>query len=186
MATIAGSRIPNPGHTAMFVDGNRYLYNFAGTGEGRHSGTTERQTAEGRRNAGYEIGKNDFKKILSQLERDPKTGKITEKIQIYTHSRALLLVRDILKLLLEMIKQNSAEFADAVNEIDYVLNMTPRQSGAIDVPKGANSFSIDHTWDMLSGDDMGNNIGFKTNTKSGSSGASHQNKTFTQRLARFY
>lgn len=80
LATIAGSGIPNPGHTAMFVDGNRYLYNFAGTMEVRHSGATERQTAEGRKNAGYEIGRSDFKKILSQLERDPKTRKITEKI----------------------------------------------------------------------------------------------------------
>ncbi len=185
LATIAGSGIPNPGHTSMFVDGNRYLYNFAGTKEVRHSGFTEGQTAEGRRNAGYEVGKSDFKKILSQLERDPKTGKITEKIQIYTHSRGAAFGAGYTEALLEMIKQNSDEFADAVNEIDYVLNMAPHQSDAIDSPKGSNSFSIDHTWDMLSGDDMGNNIGFKTNTKSGSPGLSHQNKTFSKEVGAF-
>ena len=29
----------------------------------------------------------DWNTILSKLKRDPKTGKIIEKIQIYTHSR---------------------------------------------------------------------------------------------------
>lgn len=38
--------------------------------------------------------------------------------------------------------------------------MAPHQSAAIDAPKGANSFPIDHIWNMLSGDDMGNNVGF--------------------------
>lgn len=126
---------------------------------------------------GYAI--NNFKKILSQLERDPKTGKITEKIQIYTHSRGAAFGAGYTEALLEMIKQNSAEFADAVNEIDYVLNMAPHQSDAIDALKGANSFSIDHTWDMLSGDDMGNNVGFKTNTEAWGPKVSHKNKTFT-------
>ncbi|KIO74466.1 hypothetical protein TH53_26300, partial [Pedobacter lusitanus] len=132
LATIAGSGIPNPGHTAMFVDGNRYLYRFASKKEVRYSGLIEGQTAEGRREAGYEVGKGDFKRILSQLERDPKTGKIVEKIQIYTHSRGAAFGAGYTEALLEMIKQNASEFADAVHEIDYVLNMAPHQSDAID------------------------------------------------------
>jgi hypothetical protein len=66
-----------------------------------------------------------------------------------------------------------------------VLNLAPHQSNSIDASDGANSFSIDHTWDMLSGDDMGNSTGFQTNTKSGSLGASHQNKTFTNEVGSF-
>lgn len=65
------------------------------------------------------------------------------------------------------------------------MNLAPHQSNFITAPKGSNSFSIEHTWDMLSGDDMGNNIGFKTNTKSGSPGESHQNKTFAKEVGVF-
>ena len=185
LATIAGSGIPNPGRTSMFVDGNRFLYSFAGKKEVQYSKFTTGQTAEGRIKAGYEVGKSDFKMILSQLERDPKTGKITEKIQIYTHSRGAAFGVGYTEALLEMIKQNADEFADAVNEIDYVLNMAPHQSDDFSAPIGVKSFSIDHDWDMASGDDMGNNIGFKTNTDSWSPGLSHKNKTFKKEVGAF-
>ncbi|KIO79005.1 hypothetical protein TH53_00100, partial [Pedobacter lusitanus] len=68
---------------------------------------------------------------------------------------------------------------------DYVLNMAPHQSDAIDATAGVKSYSIDHDWDMLSGDDMGNNIGFKTNTKSGKVGESHKNQTFVNEVGAF-
>ncbi|KIO74565.1 hypothetical protein TH53_25750 [Pedobacter lusitanus] len=63
--------------------------------------------------------------------------------------------------------------------------MAPHQSDAIDAPADVKSYSIDHDWDMLSGDDMGNNIGFKTNTKSGSAGLSHKNMTFVNEVRAF-
>lgn len=113
LRTISSSGIPNPGGTSMFVDGNRYLYQLGSTTGVRNSGLLEGQTAEGRQKAGYEVGKEDFKEILSQLARDPKTGKITEKIQIYTHSRGAAFGAGYTEALLEMIKQNASEFADA-------------------------------------------------------------------------
>jgi RHS repeat-associated protein len=185
LRTIASSGLPNPGGEPHYVDGNRYLYSFGNKREVRNSGFTEGQTAEGRRSAGYEIGKADFENILAKLEKDPKTGKITEKIQIYTHSRGAAFGAGYTEALLEMIKQNSSKFADANNVIDYVLNLAPHQSDAIDAPKGVASFSIDHDWDMLSGDDMGNNTGFKTNTASGMLKTSHKNETFTREVGAF-
>lgn len=169
----------------MFVDGNRYLYQLGSTTGVRNSGLLEGQTAEGRQKAGYEVGKEDFKGIISQLAKNPKTGKITEKIQIYTHSRGAAFGAGYTEALLEMIKQNASEFADAEHEIDYVLNMAPHQSNDITAPNGVDSYSIDHTWDMLSGDDMGNNTGFKTNTAAGSPVMSHQNKTFVKEVGAF-
>lgn len=63
--------------------------------------------------------------------------------------------------------------------------MAPHQSNDITAPNGVDSYSIDHTWDMLSGDDKGNNTGFKTNTAAGSPGMSHQNKTFVKEVGAF-
>lgn len=110
--------------------------------------------------------KKDFNKILSMLERDPKTNKVIEKIQIYTHSRGGAFGAGYTDALLELIKNNADQFANPNNVIDYVLNLAPHQSNSLDAPDGANSFSIDHTWDMLSGNDMGgNNTSFRTNTE---------------------
>ena len=72
-------------------------------------------------------------------------------------------------------------FADPNNVIEFVLNMAPHQSDQITAPEGADSYSIDHDWDMLSGNDMGNNTSFKTNTAAGNLGLSHQNKNLHSR-----
>lgn len=122
---------------------------------------------------------------MSMLERDPESGKITEKIQIYTHSRGAAFGAGYTDALLDLIKRNSDQFANPNNVIDYVLNLAPHQSNSITAPDGVNSFSIDHTWDMLSGNDMGNNVGFQTNTQSGSPGKSHRNGTFTNEVGAF-
>lgn len=47
------------------------------------------------------------------------------------------------------------------------------------------SFSIDHTWNMLFGNDMKNNIAFTTNTESGNPGKSHRNATFKTEVGAF-
>lgn len=80
-----------------------------------------------------------------------------------------------------MIKDNAALFADPNNVIDYVLNLAPHQSDVVSAPEGVDSCSIDHTWDMLSGNDMKNNTAFKTNTVAGSPGLAHQNKSFIKK-----
>lgn len=83
LRTIASSGIPNPGGEIHYVDGDRGYSSSLYTGETfpieNNSGL-----AIARREGGYAAGKKDFNDILAKLERDPKTGKITEKFK-YTH-----------------------------------------------------------------------------------------------------
>lgn len=182
LRTIAGSGIPNPGGQIHFVDGNRggIIRNWERIMSNHYAiGATDRF------NGGQNAAKADFQKILSILERDPKTNKVIEKIQIYTHSRGAAFGAGYTDALFDLIKKNSDEFADPNNVIDYVLNLAPHQSNSINALDGVNSFSIDHTWDMLSGNDMGNNTSFRTSTEAGNLKNSHRNKTFTTEVGAF-
>lgn len=85
-----------------------------------------------------------------------------------------------------MISQNADKFEDATNVVEFVLNIAPHQSDLITSPEGVNGYSIDHTWDMLSGNDMKNlRTAFKTNTAAKSLGLSHKNKSFTKEVGAF-
>ena len=75
-----------------------------------------------------------------------------------------------------------AEVCVAISSYQYAANNPIK---VIDAPNGVNSFSIDHNWDMLSGNDMGNNTSFRTSTEAGSPGVSHQNKTFVTEIGTF-
>ena len=187
LATVAGSGIPNPGNTALFVDGNRYLYQLGNKKEVRRAGLAEGEAEEGRVRAGYSVGKADFKKILSQLERDPKTGKITEKIQIYTHSRGGAFGAGYTEALLEMIKENSDKFTDAVNEIDFVYNMAPHGGSNITSPRGVNAIAHHHDRDKLSENGMNGVIGDFSSSEKLTEGffGAHANGSFVKDLSAF-
>jgi hypothetical protein len=95
---IKNSGIPHSDNM-MFVDGDRFRriqFPFS-NGDYDEYGPVikgsylQGNSAEGRRKAGEEIGAKDFDKIISKLKKDPKTGKIIEKIEIYTHSRGAAL-----------------------------------------------------------------------------------------------
>ncbi|WP_214228825.1 hypothetical protein [Pedobacter sp. B4-66] len=175
--------MPNPGGQIHWVDGNRGRQAI----NGNHYVTNDRALGATDRFLGGQMeAKKDFNKILSMLERDPSTNKVTEKIQIYTHSRGGAFGAGYTNALLELIKNNDDQFADPSNVIDYVLNLAPHQSGSIDAPEGVNSFSIDRTWDMLSGNDMGgNNISFSTNSEAWNLKNSHKNRTYAIEVGEF-
>ena len=186
LRTIASSGMPNPGGTSHFVDGDRYMYKFANFQEVRNGGWTAGGAPDRRREAGYQIGKEDFKNILAQLAKDPKTGKITEKIQIYTHSRGAAFGAGYTEALLEMIKENSSKFADANNVIDFVYNMGPHQSNSLQSPSGVDGYSQDHTFDALSGNDMGGLKGaFTSNETSGGVLGPHSTSSFIKDVGTF-
>ncbi len=164
LRTIASSGIPNPGGEVHFVDGDRFMNDGWITinqyGYGRmiggeiQNGCYSSGNLPGQRaSAGYAIGKQDFQNILAKLARDPKTGKIIEKIQIYTHSRGAAFGQGYIEALLDMIQANAGEFADANNVIEYSLNLGPHQSVFIDSPI-EDSFSMNHDEDWLSGNEM--------------------------------
>ena len=185
IATIKGSGIANPGGDIHYVDGNRGVERF--NGKSYASGRDGRGLyASDRIKGGYAAAENDWKSILSKLERDPESGKIIEKIQIYTHSRGSAFGAGYTQRLLELINKNSDQFADSNNVIDFVLNLAPHQSGNIDSPDGVDAYSIDRTWDMLTGDDMeGLKAGFKSDAESGKPGESHRIRSFSKDLQAF-
>jgi hypothetical protein len=161
--TIANSGIPNPGGERHFVDGDRYQGDQGGVVNGTYS---DGNSSSERQAAGYTVGKADFKNILSQLKKDPKTGKIIEEIQIYTHSRGAAFGVGYTTALLQEIKENADLFEDADNVIDFVYNMAPNQSNSLTSPEGVDSYTHDHTADLLSGDDMkGVKAAFKSDEK---------------------
>jgi len=189
IATIQGSGIANPGGQIHYVDGDQYNVSNPRLGlDYNKNGKTigAGNTASRRVRAGYTSADADFSSILSKLERDPESGKIIEKIQIYTHSRGAAFGVGYTKRLLELISKNADQFSDPSNVIDYVLNLAPHQSNSLDSPKGVDAYSIDRGYDMLSGNDMGGlNGAFKSNAESGKPGASHRIKTFQNDLSSF-
>ena len=151
--TIKNSGIANPGGDVHYVDGNRghrWSSKMGGHASQYDNAITPSRRAQGGRYA----AEGDWNTILSKLQRDPETGKIVEKIQIYTHSRGAAFGIGYTERLLELISENADQFADANNVIDYVFNMAPHQSNSLNAPDGVDSYSIDHTKDWLSGNDM--------------------------------
>jgi RHS repeat-associated protein len=187
LRTIASSGIPNPGGEVHYVDGNRGWEVSVVDGRKTNIPSTQNATfVMDRVRGGYLEGKRDFKNILAKLARDPKTGKITEKIQIYTHSRGAAFGTGYTTALLEMIKENEKEFADSKNVIDFVLNMGPHQSDFLTAPEGVDSYSIDHSRDKLSDNDMsGLKAAFTSNEKSSGFFGGHSITSFAKDVGGF-
>lgn len=193
LATIAGSGIPNPGNTRMFVDGDRGIRGVK-DGSYRDSGdvmqyssiSNDSFNSEDRINAGRSVARHHFKSILAQLAKDSKTGKITEKIQIYTHSRGGAFGVGYTEALLQLIKENADLFEDAVNEIDFVFNMAPHQSGSYSAPGGVDEYSMNHDRDKFSGTNMGGLKGsFSSNEKDSGIVGAHKNSSFVKDVKAF-
>ncbi|SDH98937.1 RHS repeat-associated core domain-containing protein [Chryseobacterium taeanense] len=154
--TIKGSGIPNPGGQFHFVDGDRYAQqDFYGNWSIQKGNYFLGNTPENRIQAGRMAMNNaEFQSILSKLAKDPKTGKIIEKIQIYTHSRGAAFGQGYTERLVQMIKENAALFADPDNEVEFSYNMAPHQSGRLKAVDGVDTYTLDHNHDGLSGNDM--------------------------------
>ena len=85
--------------------------------------------------------------------------------------------------MLELIEKYKDRFADPSNEVDFVLNMAPHQSNKLTAPDGVSEYSIDHKWDLLSGNDMGNlKAAFTSNEGVFSA---HQNGSFSKDIGKF-
>lgn len=155
--TVRNSGIPNPGGQEFFVDGDRWAYSWkANDGmpiSAKGNWTDSGNLPSGRHAAGYYEGRRDFKKILSMLERDPESGKIIEKIQIYSHSRGASFATGYVESLLELIKENADQFEDPSSVIDFVFHMGPHQSQSLHAFSD-NEYADHHNGDALSGNKM--------------------------------
>jgi RHS repeat-associated protein len=181
--TIKNSGIPNPGATendwAMFVDGNLGATKPGTRSEGKLQKGGIAANAVPRIRAGKIAAKADFQKILSKLERDPDSGKIIEKIQIYTHSRGSAFGQGYTAALMEMIGEYADQFEDPSNVIQYSLNLAPHQSNSINAVKGVPTVGMSHDWDPLSGDDIKGAFNLETNN------GVHSNASFTNEVKEF-
>lgn len=153
--------------SAQFVDGDKGFFAFT------------------RRSEGVKQAKKDAFAIFGKLDRDPKTGKITQKIQIYAHSRGSAFangyVEELQNQAVEYQKQYGDVFADITKLIDIVIHLDAHQASAIHVKVGNHpTTAIAHgNWiadSNLTGDVLG------VNNPSGLidalSLASHKNETF--------
>ena len=181
--TIKGSGIPNPGGQFHFVDGDQAL-NFRGELSRKNSLYPQDRSDGGRMQA-----KNDWSSILSKLAKDPKTGKITEKIQIYTHSRGAAFGEGYTDELLKMIKANSSKFQDANNVIEFVLDMAPHQSDYLTSVNGVSTYTIDHAGtfagDPLSDNDKSGVKAAFTTKEGGNWGGGHRISSFAKDISAF-
>ena len=191
ISAIVNSGIPNPGGTMKFIDGDRWygtsLFIRGGSEKKVRNGSyVQGNSASEREAAGYKIGQGNIAHILSQLEKDPVTGKYTEKIQIYTHSRGAAFGAGYIKAILEYVKKHPEQFADPNKVIDLVYNMAPHQSNDIKEPGNLFAFSHDHTWDGLSGNDMeGLKAAFISNENSPGAMGSHSTSSFVNDINAF-
>ncbi|HEX6426193.1 MAG TPA: RHS repeat-associated core domain-containing protein, partial [Niastella sp.] len=167
---IRNSGVPNPGGTFKFVDGDRYyrerplrsdIERLPGSEPGVHNvGLFHGNSPGSRSKAGYEIGKQDIPNILAHLEKDPTTGKYTETIQIYTHSRGAAFSEGYIQAILEYVKAHPEQFADPKKVIDLVFHMAPHQSWGVTMPDGLNAWGMGHHYDIWSGGYMDGTKGF--------------------------
>ncbi len=189
---IKSSGIPNSGNM-IFIDGDRYyrqvLRREFGDVDGvQNGGWLSGNSASGRREAGYATAKSDFKTILARLARDPKTNKIIEKIEIYTHSRGAAFGAGYTEALLEMIQKNASQFANPQNVIDLVFNMAPNMANedGTSVPDGVDAYSEHHYKDFLSSaGQQGTRANFVNNQSAGGLFGPHSTSSFVKSVTAF-
>jgi len=186
--TIKGSGIANPGGQFHYVDGDRGYDVYFRSQRGNlvtpnKDGKNGPSSSKNRKTAGSAAASRDFQSIIDKLEKDPKTGKITEKIQIYTHSRGAAFGVGYTEKLLTLIKKNSTLFADANNVIEFSLNLAPHQSDEFSAAKGVETFGISHRSDGLSGNDIKGADNVHSNP--GNIFSSHGNASFKNELKSF-
>jgi RHS repeat-associated protein len=175
--TIKGSGIANPGGQFHYVDGDRGVMS---------DGRTEERYPQYRVAGGRMQADADWNTILSKLEKDPKTGKIIEKIQIYTHSRGAAFGQGYTERLLQLIKENSDMFENASSEVDFVFDMAPHQSGYLNAVKGTSTYTMDHEGDPLSDNDKsGVNAAFTSGETTKGAFGSHKIGSFAKDIKEF-
>jgi len=191
ISAINNSGIPNPGGTMKLIDGDRWYGRVPFTSGGwdkkvRNGDWTQGNSASDREEAGYRVGQMNIQHILSQLEKDPTSGKYTETIQIYTHSRGAAFGAGYIKAILEYVKKHPEQFANPNKVIDLVYNMAPHQSNFIKEPGNLFAFSQDHKWDGLSGNDMeGLQAAFTSDENSPGAMGSHSTSSFVKDITAF-
>jgi RHS repeat-associated protein len=114
---------------------------------------------ETRKDAGSKQAKADADEIWSKLKETMKDGKITEQIQMVSHSKGVAFGEAYIETITEEIqakaKSEGIGFSYDENSIvEYHIGLAPYQSGSLDAGHaGTDSYYVTHDWDILSDDD---------------------------------
>ncbi|WP_260209429.1 RHS repeat domain-containing protein [Apibacter adventoris] len=137
----------------MYVDGDRGMLAAKRILNGRNQGIA------------------DAKAVYARMKETMKNGKITEQLQVISHSRGGAFANGYMKgLTAEIIKlaeKDKIGFSYGKdNIIEYSVNIAPHQSSSLYYPEGgATNVNISHNGDILSGvGATGNVINVASNT----------------------
>ena len=137
----------------MYVDGDRGMW------------------ANSRMRAGLLQGRADAASVYARMKRTMVDGKITEQLQVISHSRGAAFANGYMQGLTaeiqELAEADKISFAyGADNIVQYSVNLAPHQSNSINYPNsGATNVNVSHYGDPLSGNDAkGNVINIHSNT----------------------
>jgi hypothetical protein len=127
--------------------------------------------ARTRMKAGLIQGTADAASVYARMKESMVDGKITEQLQVFSHSRGGAFANGYMQGLTAEVQKLAAadkiEFAyGADNIVQYSVNLAPHQSNSINYPNtGATNVNISHYGDPLSGNDAtGNVINVHSNT----------------------
>lgn len=139
------------------------------------------------------IGKNqgivDAKAVYARMKETMKDGKITEQLQIISHSRGAAFatgyMQGLTSEIIKLAKKDQIGFSYGENNIiEYSVNIAPHQSSSLYYPEnGATNVNISHNGDPLSGvEATGNVINIASNTDVIPSSDQHGNATYNKEL----
>lgn len=144
--------------------------------------------ASTRTKAGSSQGTADAASVYARMKESMVDGKITEQLQVFSHSRGGAFANGYMQsLTAEVTKLAAAEKIDfaygADNIVQYSVNLAPHQSNSINYPdSGATNVNISHHGDPLSGNDAtGNVINVHSNTDVAGADQ-HGNSTYNKEL----
>ena len=167
---------------SMFIDGNM-------SEKTTHWGWVDLAfSAEERVKEGTEEAKKQASVIFAKLKKDPNTGKITQRIQVYTHSRGSVYGNSFITQLQAEIDKNADLFADPKNVIDIVIHLDPHQPEYINIkPANHPTSALDHENSLLGGiDKIAGDVHamelLDENTVKTGYGESHKLYTYTEEL----
>ena len=130
----------------MYVDGDKSIWAYY------------------RANLGRDFAKTQALAIYNRLKESVKDGKITEQLQVFTHSRGSAYgqgyMEGLRKEIISLAKADGLDFSyGADNLIEYSVNLAPHQSNSLFYEKsGTTNINISHYGDLLSGNDAKGNV----------------------------
>ena len=123
------------------------------------------ELASTRRDVGSSQAKSDADAIWSKLKETMKDGKITEQIQMVSHSKGVAFAEGYIETITKEIQAKAKEegigFKYNKNSIvEYHIGLSPYQSGYLHASNnlGTDSYYVAHDWDPLSDGGAAGNV----------------------------